>query len=87
MRLPAEWVAIAYEKGDQCPRVHEDNDYRLYVIERHADKPTGSVMTICADQRIPRGRLKAEAVPGAERPGARVRAGSPTSPAIRPDIR
>ena len=24
---PTEWVVIAYEKSDQCPRVHADNDY------------------------------------------------------------
>ena len=55
------WIAIRYVQGEgDCPvSTDSANTYTVAVIERHSHKPVGAMMTVCADQTIPREWVRA----------------------------
>lgn len=84
--VPRGWIAVAYVSvPGQCPaRDGADSLATSSVLARHAGRPRGALLDVCADQPTPSGweRVRDE-VEGADRcPGA-APAGSPTTRRIR----
>ena len=89
--VPRGWIAVAYVSApDQCPtRTGADSvattTATAALITSYADRPTGAMLDVCADQPIPPGwqTLSHESVEDASRcPGAS-RDGRPTAKRIR----
>jgi len=83
---PSGYIAIAYTvAGERCPRnTDPENEYNGAVIERHAARPVGSIMIVCADQGLPSGWTREHSrKPATGCTGARVRDGRPTAVTIR----
>lgn len=56
--VPRGWIAVAYvdDAGSQCPaRTGADSLATSMVLTRYADRPRGTDLDVCADQRLPRG--------------------------------
>jgi hypothetical protein len=85
--VPGGWIAVAYEAAPAgvCTRSEGVEDgYSLAVIQRHSNRPAGSVMAVCADQPLPRDWYREwNRDPDISCPGARVREGAPTSYLMR----
>lgn len=81
--IPRGWIAVAYiPVGDECPTADSYDGYNGVVLERHRDRPTGTVLAVCADQRTPSGWTDKTAPPDVACPGARVSEGHPTAKLI-----
>jgi hypothetical protein len=84
---PSGYIAISYTiEGDRCPANSDPaNPYNGAVIERHSDRPVGSLMTMCADQGVPSGWTRDHGSRNrpVSCPGARVREDAPTAVVIR----
>jgi hypothetical protein len=83
--VPAGWLIISYAVGDdRCPAPADpDNPFTVAIIERYEDKPIDSVMTVCADQKLPVDWVRMNQVSAHECPGARVPANAPSVTVIR----
>jgi hypothetical protein len=84
--VPIGWIVTGYVSagGEQCPRLDPDEPFPVAIIERFDQKPVGSTMEVCADQRIPRDwRLDTSVPASGACHGARVLREQPTSIVIR----
>jgi hypothetical protein len=83
--VPHGWLIIKYAQGDdRCPApADRDNPFTVAIIERYEDKPLESIMTVCADQKLPTDWIRMNQVSGHECPGARVPANAPSVYVIR----
>ena len=78
--VPRQYVVVSYEQSTACPKVVNENEYTVAVIERISDKQIGAFMTVCGDQVVPRGWARDYQVSAEVAcPGARVSAGNPTA--------
>jgi hypothetical protein len=76
---PSGWIAVQYlPGGSECPRgTGPDSLYNAAIIERHANRPVGTIISACADQAVPFGWQRLGEGHGCE--GANVRDDRPTS--------
>jgi hypothetical protein len=85
-RVPFGWVVVAYAEGrESCPQaLDEDNPYNVAFIEQYRYRAPGTILTICADQPVPRGWVREPPRDDdGECAGARVKEGMPTAVQIR----
>jgi hypothetical protein len=53
--MPRDWIAVDYVASPSCPAVSGGAELgpNSMLLTRYALLPAGSVLTVCADQRIP----------------------------------
>ena len=82
--VPRQYVVVGYEQSSACPKIVNENEYTMAVIELHVNRSIGEYMTVCDDQSMPRGWVRDRRhSPEVACPGARVGDGNPTSVVIR----
>jgi hypothetical protein len=84
VNVPRQYVVVSYEQSAACPKVANENEFTMAVIELHSNRQIGEFMTVCDDQGMPRGWVRDRRhSPEVACPGARVGDGKPTSVVIR----